>query len=127
MRFAQNAACIGGVRRLYLLKMKGTLMEITFNEIVPAIERLEPQKHLWQEGALADKRPLTPAERGAKLLDQAKRNSAYISWRWRQILDEMGISGEALSREELQRLYLEAGFDPNDNQFAQGIIAMREE
>jgi hypothetical protein len=49
----------------------------------------------------------------------------------RAILDrvrkEMGIEGEPLPAEEVQRLMLEEGWDPPGNEFSRGIVEMREE
>jgi hypothetical protein len=72
---------------------------------------------------------LTPSERGRLLMESARRNAVRDSTHFRQVMNEMGITDNIplLSRKELQRLYSEAGFDPNANDFAQGIVAMREE
>ena len=60
-------------------------------------------------------------------MEQARRDAAYESWRLGQIFDEIGIMGPPISRAEARRLYREAGFDPEATDFAQGIVAMREE
>ena len=73
-------------------------------------------------------RPLTPLERGKLLMEKARRNAVRDSLHFGRIIEEMGIAdGPILSRKELQQLYVEAGFDPEGNEFAQGIVAMREE
>ena len=40
---------------------------------------------------------------------------------------EMGIEGEPIGAEELQRQMLERGADPTGNEFSRAIIEMREE
>ncbi len=109
-------------------------MEATLNDVVQRLERLESEVQIWREtiaerqrNALVNKRPLTAAERGAMLIEEAKRNAAYESWRLGQIFDEMGITGPPISRAEARRIYREAGNDPEATDFAQGIVAMREE
>ncbi len=109
-------------------------MEATLNELAQRLEKLEREVQAWREtqeerqkAFLVNKRPLTPAERGAMLMEQARRDAAYESWRLGQIFDEMGITGPPISRAEARRLYREAGFDPEATDFAQGIVAMREE
>ena len=109
-------------------------METTLHDLSRSVEKLERKFDILQfdRGKLRDvplepERPLTPAERGAMLKESARRNAAYENGLWHKIFDEMGITAEPVSREEARRLYLEAGFDPEANDFAQGIIAMREE
>jgi len=110
-------------------------METTLLDLTQRLEQLEQEvRVLWNirshSGELPFKpeRPLTLAEQGRLILERAKRNAAYESFLLGQVFDEMGITGdEAISRQELQQLYLEAGFDPEANDFAQGIVAMREE
>jgi hypothetical protein len=45
----------------------------------------------------------------------------------REVLKQMGITGEPIGAENLQRMMIEAGINPNSNEFSQGIIEMREE
>jgi hypothetical protein len=62
------------------------------------------------------------------MMERAKRNAAYESFLLGQIFDEMGIpSDPAMTRKKVQQMYLDAGFDPEANDFAQGIVAMRDE
>jgi hypothetical protein len=119
-----------------LLKMKGVFMEAALLDLSHRVERLERSFYTLQfeRGDLRDiqlepEQPLTPAERGKLLIESARRNAVRDSMHFRQVMNEMGITDDIplLSRKELQRLYLEAGFDPEANDFAQGIVAMREE
>lgn len=109
-------------------------MEATLNDVVQRLERLENEVRALRENVqnLEDgdswpDRPLTLAEQGRLMMEKARRNAARESRMLRRVFDEMGITGPPVSRKELQRLYSEAGFDPEGTQFAQGIVAMREE
>jgi hypothetical protein len=109
-------------------------MEATLQELSRRVERLENDVHILRSEREVlhymtpmPKRQLTPEERGALLMESARRNAEYDKWRLGQIFDEMGITSEPISRDDARRLCREAGFDPEANDFAQGIIAMREE
>jgi hypothetical protein len=71
--------------------------------------------------------PLGPAEWGAIASEDAERNAEYYSQLMAQALTDMGITGEPLDREALFKLYDEAGFNSDSTEFAQGIVAMRDE
>ncbi|MDZ7289027.1 MAG: hypothetical protein ONB44_01460 [candidate division KSB1 bacterium] len=110
-------------------------MEATLLDLSRRVENLERKLDLLQNKhnesrdiPFWPKSRLTPAERGALLIERARRNAAYESKRWGEIFDAMGIpSDPTMTREKVQQMYLEAGFDPEANDFARGIIAMREE
>jgi hypothetical protein len=110
-------------------------MEATLQDLCQRVERLEQEvlimrkeREEFRDVPPWPKSPLTPAERGALLTERARHNAAYESWRLGQIFDEMGITHEpTISRKKVQQLYLEAGFDPEATDFAQGIVAIREE
>ena len=67
------------------------------------------------------------AERGAWLIAEARRNSHKAKEHFDWLFKLWGITGKPIGRKNLQKLFREAGFDENDNQFARGIIEMREE
>jgi len=69
----------------------------------------------------------TPAERGARMLREARENHQAMVAGWERAMKEMGITGEPVGAEKLQEMMLECGIDPNDNEFSRGIIAMRGE
>jgi len=111
-------------------------MEATLLDLSRRVERLEQEFNVWRiernrfRDISSDKivHPLSLAEQGRIMMERAKRNAIRDSLHFRQVMKEMGImDGPVLSRKELQRLYVEAGFDPEANDFAQGIVAMREE
>jgi hypothetical protein len=60
-------------------------------------------------------------------MEDAECNAEYYSQIFAQALTEMGIVGEPPNPDDLFRLCEEAGFDPEGTEFAQGIVAIREE
>jgi len=80
------------------------------------------QEHV--EGPKAEE---TPAERGARLIREAKASQPAINAAVTRAFKEMGITGEAVSAEEFQKLMAECGVNPEENLFSREILAMREE
>jgi len=109
-------------------------METTILELASRLEKLENEMRLLRREndhgshlPLQPRASLTAAEWGAIATEEAERNAEYYSQLLAQALTVMGITGEPISRDELFRRYEQAGFDPDSNEFAQGIVAMREE
>lgn len=69
----------------------------------------------------------TPAERGARLLREAKTNQPAISAAVTKAFAETGITGEPIGAEHVQEMIIACGINPEDNEFSRDIIAMREE
>ena len=69
----------------------------------------------------------TAAERGARLLRQAKANQAAISAAAAKAFAEMGITEEPIGAEKVQEMIAASGIRPEDNEFSHGIVEMREE
>jgi hypothetical protein len=67
------------------------------------------------------------AERGARLMREARVNQPGISGAMAKAFAEMGITEEPIGAENLQKLFATFGFMPEDNAFSRGIIEMREE
>lgn len=70
---------------------------------------------------------LEAAERGARMRQNAKLNQERLAAAWSAAMREMGIHGEPIGAENLQKLMIAQGVNPEDNQFSRGIIEMREE
>lgn len=109
-------------------------MEATMLEITSRLTKLENEMRLVRhenvdrrDFPLRPRSPLTAAEWGAIATEDAERHAEYYSQLLTQALTEMGIVGEPLSRDELFKRYEKERFDPEGNEFAQGIVAMREE
>ena len=69
----------------------------------------------------------TPAERGARLLTQARRDKARLKAAVAKAFEEMGIQGEPVPPEKLREMMAACGINPEDNLFSRGIMEMREE
>ena len=75
---------------------------------------------------------LRPPQSGHEALDRlrfiAPRHAAADRIeRAKAVLRAMGIEGEPIGAEALQRLMVSEGVDPQSNEFSRGIVEMREE
>jgi hypothetical protein len=102
-------------------------MATTLEELERRITRMEQELARLQQ--LVEKPPQTemPAERGAQLLREARRNQAIISATIAPAFAEMGITDAPIGAEKVQEMMRACGLRPDANEFSQGIIAMREE
>ncbi len=102
-------------------------MAATVEELEKRVSQLEQEvtrlKRLVEESPVEE----TPAERGARLLREAKASQAAISAAVAKAFEAMGITGEPVSPEELREMMAECGVKAEDNIFSREIIAMREE
>jgi hypothetical protein len=69
----------------------------------------------------------TPAERGFRMLREARASQAAFAAGLARSFEQMGIRGEPVGAEKVQEMIAAEGIDPNDNEFSRGIIEMREE
>ncbi|MGH9768448.1 MAG: hypothetical protein ACREAB_13535 [Blastocatellia bacterium] len=97
-------------------------MAATLEDLEKRLTAVEQELAMWR---LANAE--TPAERGARLLREAGLNQDRIAAAWAAAMEEAGISGEPISAEELQKMFVECGVNPENNEFSRGIIEMREE
>jgi hypothetical protein len=102
-------------------------MALTIEALEQRLAALEREvadlRRLWT-GRLAAE---TAAERGARLLREAKASQPAISAMTAKVFAEMGITGEPVGAEKLQEMMLACGVNPEENAFSREIIAMREE
>lgn len=84
------------------------------------------------------KRPAKKAERMSKeeredlelaeeLLRVSKEEEAGFIAGWKKFMKQLGIKGKPVGAKKAREMMIARGFDPNGNEFSQGIIAMREE
>lgn len=101
-------------------------MAATVEELEKRLEQVEEKLARLQQ--LVEK-PLdeTPAQRGARMLRDARANQAAISAGWAKAMEEMGIHGEPIGAEKVQEMMLACGINPEDNEFSRTLIEMREE
>lgn len=102
-------------------------MATTLEELEKRVVRMEQE--LVRLRRLLEKPPAdeTPAERGARLLREAKASQAAISAAAAKAFEEMGITGDPVPPEELRKMMAECGVKAEDNVFSREIIARREE
>ena len=79
----------------------------------PAARRREP---LDDEEAL-----------GEELLRVSRQEQADFVAGWEKLMKGLGIRVKPIGAKKLRAMLLKRGFDPESNEFSQGIIAMREE
>lgn len=99
-----------------------------------AVEDLEKRLNTLEQEVAALRQMLecwakdeTPAQRGARLLREAKANQGVISAAVARAYAELGITGQPIGAENVQKMVAACGFKPEDNEFSRGIVAMREE
>lgn len=102
-------------------------MEAILKEILTKLEHLESDvatiKTQIQE--LAEKQG-EPEE--LSILERSRRNKPLIQKKFRELAKKWGIEDmKPIGAKNLQKLLLESGIKPEDNEFSRGIIAMREE
>jgi hypothetical protein len=72
-----------------------------------------------------------PADEDLALAEEIIRTSrdehAAIVAESEKFLKQLGITGKPIGAKKLRERLLKKGFDPEGNEFSQGIIAMREE
>jgi hypothetical protein len=72
----------------------------------------------------AEREDLALAE---ELLRVSREEQADLVAGWDQFMKQLGIRGKPIGAKKLRAMLLKRGFDPESNEFSQGIIAMREE
>jgi cell division septum initiation protein DivIVA len=102
-------------------------MALTLEDLEKRLAALEQEVAYLRsrlQGPPADE---TSAERGFRILREAKASDAASRAAAAKAFAEMGITGEPVGHEKLMQMMLEAGINPEDNEFSREIIAMREE
>jgi hypothetical protein len=64
---------------------------------------------------------------GEELLRVSREEQAEFVAGWESFMKQLGIRGKPIGAKKLREMLLQKGFDPESNEFSQGIIAMREE
>jgi hypothetical protein len=64
---------------------------------------------------------------GEQLLREAREGQDEFVAGWQQFMEELDIQGKPIGAKKLRDLALQHGVKPDDNEFSQGILAMREE
>jgi hypothetical protein len=66
-------------------------------------------------------------ETGARLLREAEAQRAQAVRAWDEAMAAMGVSGQPIGAKALRQKMIAEGINPEDGEFSQGIIEMREE
>ena len=64
---------------------------------------------------------------GEELLRVSREEQAEFVAGWEKFMKQLGIRGKPIGAKKLREMLLKKGFDPESNEFSQGIIGMREE
>jgi hypothetical protein len=96
-------------------------------EMEERLAKLEEEVAQLRQMAPLHQAEETPAERGARLLREAKANQPALSAAVAKAFAEMGIEGEPVGIERLREMMAECGIKPENNEFSREIIAMRDE
>lgn len=64
---------------------------------------------------------------GEELLRVSREEQADFVAGWEKLLKQLGMRGKPIPAKKLREMLLKRGFNPESNEFSQGIIAMREE
>jgi hypothetical protein len=102
-------------------------MATTLDELEQRVAQMEQELARLRQVVDQPSHVETPAERGAWLLEQARREKPQLRAQVAKALEEMGIRGKPVPPEKLREMMIEAGVRPEDNLFSRGIIEMREE
>jgi hypothetical protein len=102
-------------------------MPSTLEELEKRVEALEREVTTLRAQAASRPAEETAAERGARMLREARANQAALSAAVARAFAEMGITGEPVGHEKLQEMMLACDVNPEDNASSREIIAMRKE
>jgi hypothetical protein len=61
-----------------------------------------------------------------ELLRVSRMEQADLVAGWEKFIKQLGIRGKPIGAKALRDMLLKRGFDPDNNEFSQGIVAMRE-
>ena len=86
--------------------------------------RSKPQPQKTEPMSDAEREDLELAE---EILRVGRRDQAVLAAGFKKFLKQLGIKGKPIGAKKLREMLLRKGFDPESNEFSQGIIAMREE
>jgi hypothetical protein len=102
-------------------------MATTLEQMETRLARLEEEVAQLRQMVTLHQVEETPAERGARLLRDAKADQPALSATGAKAFAEMGIEGEPVGVARLREMMTECGIKPENNEFSREIIAMREE
>ena len=104
-------------------------MTTTIDKLLIKTERIEQELAEVKQALekLRSTESLTPEERAAARLERVRSKNEKLTPLIDETFKKMGITGEPISAEKLQEMFVAEGVKPEENSFSQGIIKMREE
>jgi len=76
---------------------------------------------------LAEQSSDADIERLPPTLRRALANARLSAQEWESLLHRLGVDCKPIGAESLQRMLIDAGHDPNSNEFSRDLIARRED
>jgi hypothetical protein len=101
-------------------------MSVTLEELAKRLAALEEEVARLREQVEEPPVDETPAERGARLLAQARRDKPRLKQAVAKAFAEMEISGEPVPPKKLREMMAACGIKPEENLFSRGILEERE-
>jgi len=94
--------------------------------------RSNPKKRPRGKRSTKKTERLSDAERedlelAEELLRVSKEEEAGFIAGWKKFMKQLGIKEKPMHPKKFREMLIARGFDPNGNEFSQGIIVMREE
>lgn len=102
-------------------------MAITLEELEQRLVALEQEVAALRQREERRAAEETAAQRGARLMREARASQPAVSAAWARAMQQMGITCEPVGAEKLQQMMLDCGVKPEENLLSRGIIEMREE
>jgi hypothetical protein len=102
-------------------------MAATLEELERRLAQVEKEVTRLQQLIEREPHSELPAERGARLLHEARASQPAISAAAGQAFEEMGITGDPIGIEKLREMMAGSGVNAEENAFSREIKAMREE
>jgi hypothetical protein len=87
----------------------------------------EPRRRSEVAGEIADEIADEELALAEELLRVSRKERAHLVAGSEKYLKQLGIRGIPIDAKKLRDMLLKRGFDPEGNEFSQGIVAMREE
>jgi benzoyl-CoA reductase/2-hydroxyglutaryl-CoA dehydratase subunit BcrC/BadD/HgdB len=96
-------------------------LEHVEQEVVDIRQQLQQVKEMTK---IADG---TSDTKHLSLLERSRQRKEKQRQAFAKLFEKMGIHGEPIGAENVQKMIAACGIKPEDNEFSRGIIAMREE
>jgi hypothetical protein len=103
------------------------IMAVTLEDLEKRLKALEDEVNVLRKSIENPDGEEASKLRGAWVLRETRRSQAELAAGFARALEAMGIHGEPIGAENVQKMIAACGVDPEGNEFSRGIIEMREE